>query len=404
MDTTRRQFVNLLGAAAAFAARPATAAPHSVRDEFDFADDRIPMNAANLCPSPRRVSAEVTRYTQVIDVDPSFQNRDQFTEHLETSRAAVAGQLGIKADEVALVRNTSEANNIINAGINLKAGDEIVIWEQNHPTNNVAWAVRAERYGVVVRTVTVPAQPISIDDLIAPFEEAITPRTRVRTVTHVSNISGLKLPIRELANLCRSRDIHFHVDGAQTWGALDVNLAEIGCDSFSGSAHKWFMGPKEVGMLYVNENAIDRIWPATVAPGWGNDAETDLIGTRKFESLGQRDDAALAAIATAAKLREQVGPANVELQVVHLAQRLKEGMVEMGATLVTPMDPKFSGGVCIAAVNPEHQSELWDRLYREHGIIGAPTGGLRLCPHIYNSEEHVDRALAGIKSSRHLLA
>jgi selenocysteine lyase/cysteine desulfurase len=350
------------------------------------------------------VSAEVTRYTQLIDVDPSFQNRDQFAEHLETSRAAVAGQLGIKVDEVALVRNTSEANNIINAGISLKAGDEIVIWEQNHPTNHVAWAVRAERYGVVVRTVSVPAQPTRIDELIAPFEEAISRRTRVLTVTHVSNVSGLKLPIRELAQLCQSRGVHFHVDGAQTWGALEVNLAEIGCDSFSGSAHKWFLGPKEVGMLYVNEDAIDGIWPATVAPGWGEDAETDLIGARKFESLGQRDDAALAALTTAADLHQQVGPANVERQVVHLAQRLKEGMVNSGATLVTPVDPAFSGGVCIAEVDPEHRIELWDRLYREHGIIGAPTGGLRLCPHIYNSEEHVDRALAGIRSLRHLLA
>jgi selenocysteine lyase/cysteine desulfurase len=78
--------------------------------------------------------------------------------------------------------------------------------------------------------------------------------------------------------------------------------------------------------------------------------------------------------------------------------------VNSGATLVTPVDPAFSGGVCIAAVDPEHRVELWDRLYREHGIIGAPTGGLRLCPHIYNSEEHVDRALAGIRSLRHLLA
>ena len=93
MDTTRRQFVNLLGAAAAFTARPVMAASQSVRDELDFSDDRIPMNAANLCPTPRRVAAEVTRYTQLIDVDPSFQNRDQFAGYLESSRAAVAGQL-----------------------------------------------------------------------------------------------------------------------------------------------------------------------------------------------------------------------------------------------------------------------------------------------------------------------
>lgn len=403
MNTTRRQFVRLLGAATVSTAGPAIASSGSIRGEFDFTDDHIPMNAANLCPSPRRVAAEVTRFTQLIDVDPSFQNRDQFAGHLDQSRAAVAGQLGVKADEVALVRNTSEANNIINAGIDLNEGDEVVIWDQNHPTNHVAWAVRAERYGVVVRTVTVPAQPRSIEALMAPFEEAITPKTRVLTVTHVSNVSGLRLPVRELAQLCRSHGIHFHVDGAQTWGALNVNLADIGCDSFSGSAHKWFMGPKEVGLLYVKEDVIDGIWPATVAPGWGSDAETDLIGARKFESLGQRDDAALTAMATAADLHDQLGPANVERQVMRLAQLLKEGMAELGATLVTPLDPMFSGGVCIVAVQPEHRVELWDRLYKEHGIIGAPTGGLRLCPHVYNTEGHVDQALAGIKSLRHLL-
>ena len=404
MDTTRRQFVGLIGAAAALSAQPASAATHSVRDEFDFSEDRIPMNAANLCPSPRSVAAEVSRQTQVIDLDPSFQNRAQFAEHLESSRAAVASQLGVKADEVALVRNTSEANNIINAGLDLSAGDEVVIWAQNHPTNHVAWAVRAERYGVVVKTVSVPPAPSSIDQLIAPFEQAITPKTRVLTVTHVSNVSGLKLPIRELAELCQSRGIHFHVDGAQTWGALNVDLADIGCDSFSGSAHKWFMGPKEVGLLYVKEDAIEGIWPSTVAPGWGEDAETDLIGARKFESLGQRDDGALAAMLVAADLHERVGPDNVERQMMHLAQRLKEGIVEAGGKLVTPMDPAFSGGVCITKVSPENQAELWDRLYREHGIIGAPTGGLRLCPHVYNTEAHVDRALAGITALRHLLA
>ena len=362
------------------------------------------MNAANLCPSPRQVAEEVNRYTRVIDLDPSFQNRAQFAGYLERSRAAVAAPLGVKTDEIALVRNTSEANNIINAGLSLSAGDEIVIWDQNHPTNHVAWAVRAERYGAVVRTVEVPAAPISVDQLIAPFEQAITDKTRVLTVTHVSNVSGIKLPIRELAQICQSRNIHFHVDGAQTWGAIDVDLAEVGCDSFSGSAHKWFMGPKEVGVLYVKEDVIDSIWPSTVAPGWGNDAETDLVGARKFESLGQRDDAALTAMTVAAELHEQTGPANVEKHMMHLAQRLKEGILELGGSLVTPLDPSFSGGVCITSVPAEKQGEIWDRLYREHGIIGAPTGGLRLCPHLYNTEEHVDRALAGIASMRQLLS
>lgn len=422
MDTTRRRFVGMVGLAAAGVSTPAAtptarAAANAagadmpaggvaggVRAAFDFPDDRVPMNAANLCPSPRSVAAAVTQHTHRIDLDCSFQNRAQFAELLEQSRRAVAEPLGVDADEIALVRNTSEANNIINAGLELGAGDEVVLWDQNHPTNNVAWDVRAARYGIRVRRVTVTEDPRSHDALLEPFRRAIGPRTRVLSVTHVSNISGIRLPIVELGELCRQHGIHFHVDGAQSWGAFDLDLKHVDCDSFSASAHKWFMGPKEVGLLYVRSDAIERIWPAVVAPGWGDDAATDLVGARKFESLGQRDDAALAAVAEAATLHAREGTVQVEGHMMALAQQLKAGLVEVGATLVTPMDARFSGGVCIVRAEGPQRRELWDRLYREHGIIGAPTGGLRLCPHLYNTAEHVDRAIAGVSALRALLA
>ena len=244
MAATRRRFVGLLGASASLTAagaalsRPAVGDPGttaSIRQQFDFTEDRVPMNAANLCPSPRGVAEAVTRYTQVIDQDPSFQNRGQFAEHLERSRALVAEGLNVSVDEIALVRNTSEANNIINNGLDLKRGDEVLLWTQNHPTNNVAWDVRAARFGLRVKRVDVPAQPNSVDELLEPFRAALTRRTRILTVTHISNVSGLKLPLVELAELCRSRGVHFHVDGAQSWGAVAMDLAAIGCDSFSGA-------------------------------------------------------------------------------------------------------------------------------------------------------------------------
>ena len=155
-----------LGAApprARFRERPLVP-PGAPRDEryweefragFDFEEARVPMNAANLCPSPRVVAEAVTRFTRDIDVDCSFQNRAQYGELLESSRAKVAAHLGVSPDEIALVRNTSEANNTVNAGLPLQAGDEVVVWDQNHPTNHVAWEVRAARYGIRVRRVSV---------------------------------------------------------------------------------------------------------------------------------------------------------------------------------------------------------------------------------------------------------
>ena len=375
-----------------------------VREQFAFREDKVPMNAANLCPSPRAVAERVADLTRDIDVDCSFNNRQKFKGILEQAREKVAAQLGVTADEIALVRNTSEANNTVNNGLSLDRGDEIVLWEQNHPTNNVAWKVRAARFGLSVKSVAVPSNPTSSGELIDPFQKALTSRTKVLSVTHASNLSGIRLPVRELAEMAHRRGIYFHVDGAQTWGALDVNLREMGCDSYTASAHKWFCGPKEVGLLYVKRERIPRIWANIVAPGWGDDADPDVKGARKFESFGQRDDAALSAIATTADFHNMVQPARVEARMLELAAALKDGLRQAGAKLVTPEKQALSAGVCIIEVPAGNRQKLLNAMYDDHGIAGSTAGGLRLCPHIYNTMEHVKRAIEGVKSQRRLLA
>ena len=371
-----------------------------IRRQFAFEDAHVPMNAANLCPSPRVVAERVSALTRDIDVDCSSQNRRKFGELLEQSRAAVAGQLGVTADEIALVRNTSEANNVINNGLPLDPGAEIVVWDQNHPTNNVAWDVRAARFGLTVTRIATPAAPSGIDELVGTFERALTPRTRVLALTHVSNVSGVRLPVRALAEVAHRRGIHVHVDGAQSWGALDVNLRDLGCDSYTASAHKWLVGPKEVGLLFVTTERIDDIWPSVVAPSWGGQVEPRPTGARKFESMGQRDDAALAAIGTTVAFQNRMGLAEIEARVLELAARLKAGLREAGYDLVTPVARELSGGVCIASVDGDRRQQIVGALYTEHGIAGAATGGLRLCPHIYNTHEHVDRAITGAGALR----
>jgi selenocysteine lyase/cysteine desulfurase len=222
----------------------------------------------------------------------------------------------------------------------------------------------------------------------------------VLALTQVSNLTGVRLPARELVEAAHARGIYVHLDGAQSWGALDLDLKEIGCDSYSASAHKWFMGPKEAGILYVKEENIARIWPNIVAPGWGNDVDPDVKGARKFESLGQRDDACLAAVGTAVDFHRSIGHARVESRMVELATALKNGLAGKGFSLVTPLDPEIAGGVCILQVPSKKSREVVDRLYREHGIAAAPTGGLRLCPHVYNTMEHVERAVRAVDALR----
>jgi isopenicillin-N epimerase len=369
-----------------------------VRRQFAFGESRVPMNAANLCPSPQIVADQVAALTRDIDTDCSFQNRAKFADLLETSRRKVAEHLGVTADEIALVRNTSEANNTINNGLALKPGDEVVLWDQNHPTNNVAWDVRAARFGLRVRRVATPAEPTDVEQLVQVFTDAFSLRTRALALTHVSNTSGLRLPVREICAAAHRRGIFVHVDGAQSWGALDVNLRELDCDSYAASAHKWFVGPKEVGLLYVRKDRIAEVWPNVVAPGWGTRVETEAKGARKFESLGQRDDAALAAIASAVDFHLAIGPGRIETRLVELAKALKAGLRELRIDLVTPLDPAVSAGVCVIRVPSERSEEVYNKLYADHGIAGATTGGLRLCPHVYNTREHIERAVRGAKA------
>jgi isopenicillin-N epimerase len=405
---SRREFFRhsalLLGAAAGgTGALPAAAGPsldgdywQLVRSQFSFSEDVVPMNAANLCPSFRRVAEQVAMQTADIDRDCSFNNRARFAGMLESARARVAAQLKVKADEVALIRNTSEGNNIINSGLDLRPGDEILLWDQNHPTNNVAWKVRAARFGLEVKAVSTPEEPGSAQELADTFARAMGPRTRVLAVSHVSNVSGVRLPIKTIVEAAKARQIYVHLDGAQTWGAMDLDLRDLDVDSYSASAHKWYMGPKEVGLLYIKEANFERIWPSVVAPGWGDDAQTDLIGARKFESLGQRDDAALAGLGVTAEIHDMIGPARIESRVVELTQRLKEGIADSGLQLLTPMARELSFGVCITRAPPARRGAILQRLYQEYGIAGAPTGGLRLSPHIYNTEAHIDRAIEAV--------
>ena len=360
------------------------------------------MNAANLCPMPTSVTEAHAKYAAALDRSLSTASQ----RFHRAPRCRVAAMLGISADELAIVRNTSEANNTIVQGMPLKAGDEVVLWDQNHPSNLVAWEVQAERVGATVRRFSVPTDTGSIDEVVDRFVEAVGDNTAVVSFTHISNITGFRTPAAEICAAVRRRkdDVFIHLDGAQTWGAVDINLGAIECDSFSGSAHKWFMGPREVGILYVRERHIDRIWPNIVSVPWGSTPEEPPQGARKFDALGQRDDAAIASLGDAAAYHEAMTPAGVEARSRVIADRLRAGLLDLDAPLVSSANPAFASSVIIVRTPRENARTLVGNVFDDGGIQGAAVGGLRLSPHVYNTEAHVDRAIAAVKKHRNLLA
>ncbi|MCZ0955007.1 MAG: aminotransferase class V-fold PLP-dependent enzyme [Rhodospirillaceae bacterium] len=370
-----------------------------VKAQFPIRPGLTMMNSANLCPTHYPVLERLFGLTRDLDGDVSFQNRAKFAGTKDEARSRLAGYVGAEPEEIAITRNTTEANNLVINGLDLAAGDEVLVWGENHESNLMAWEVRARRSGFSVNRVETPPEPLSAEVLRDRFLGMLTPRTRVLAVSHVSNISGIGLPMKSLCEACRDRNILTLVDGAQTLGALDLDLHDMGCDFFTGSLHKWPMGPKETGLLYVRRGSADHVWPSVVGVGY-DDAENK--GALKLETLGQRDDPAIAAIVPAMDFLESIGKARIEARLRAIVARLRRGIEAIpGVSILTPPDPAINAGILIFSLPGITGSDAFEALYREHDIGSARAGlvdGVRLSPHIYNTLADADRVVDALKA------
>jgi selenocysteine lyase/cysteine desulfurase len=415
---TRRDFARLFavgGSAALFAdplwarqAPPATPlAPGgpvngeafwtSVREQFVMPADLAVMNAANLCPASRPVLEALTRETRSVDADPSPQNRARLMPEKENTRAALAGFLRVTPEEIIITRNTSESNNLVSNGLDLKAGDEVIVHADNHPSNLQAWREKARRFGFTVVTVEPKNPHPGMDYYVEAFTRAMSPRTRVLAFTHLSSTVGDLMPAKALCRLARERGILSLVDGAQSFGLLDVSLADLQPDFYSGSAHKWPCGARECGVLFVNKAAQDRLWPSIYS------AYSGAVGfSRTFEGFGQRDEATMIAFREALAFQTRVGRAAIEQRARELTTQLMEGLKKLpGFQVWTSPDPALRVAVVSFAPAGLDARKLATALYRNDRIAittrgGRDRPGLRVSPHFFNSPAEVDRLLAAL--------
>jgi isopenicillin-N epimerase len=417
-SVTRRDFTRLfaLGGSAALFAHPAwarqagtppplpTAGPvagdafwSAVRAQFVMPPDLAVMNAANLCPASRPVLEALTRETRSVDEDPSPANRARLMPEKEKTRAALAAFLRVTPDEIIITRNTSESNNLVSNGLDLTPGDEVVVHSDNHPSNLEAWHGKAKRFGFTVVTVEQQNPHPGMDYYVDAFARAMTPRTRVIAFTHLGNTVGDLFPAKELCRMARARGALSLVDGAQSFGLIDVDLADMQPDFYSGSAHKWPCGARECGVLFVSKDAQARLWPTIYS------AYPGAVGfSRTFEGFGQRDEATMIAFREALAFQDAIGRAAIEQRARAMATQLIEGLQTLpGVRVWTSLDPALRHAVVSFAPGGLDAGKLAAALYADDRIALATRGGkdrpgLRASPHFYNSPAEVDRLLAAL--------
>ena len=368
----------------------------AVREQFLMPPDVAVLNAANLCPAPAPVLDAVVEHTRRLDASPFPSYRGEVLSRKERTRVLLADFLRVSPEDILITRNTSEANNWVSTGLDLGPGDEVVIFSDNHPSNNRAWKEKGERFGYSVREVPYVAPHPGPESYLAAFRDALTPATRVLAFMQHTNTSGDVFPARALCAMARERGVLTLVDGAQSFGLMDVDLSEWQPDFFSGSAHKWPCGPKETGVLYVNPRVRDRLWPSVYS------AYSGAVGlSRTHEGLGQRDTPSLHAFGLQIAFLDSIGQAEIEARSRALATFLVEELSRIeGVEMWTPLDAGRRGAVVTFRPGELEPRSVLAAL-EEDGIVAAARGGsdrpgIRFSPHFYNSEADLERAVDAI--------
>ena len=415
---TRREFLGAIGrpavSVAAFATiRPdgfreisetfsqLTEAPESLADdEFlwrqvqeAFTVDRslINLNNGGVSPAPASVQEAMKRHLDYSNEAPVYTMWQVLEPQREGVRQRLARSFHCDSEEIALTRNASEGLQICQFGFDLKPGDEVLTTTQDYPRMITTFKQRERREGIVLKQFKIPVPAEDVDEIVSLFGQNITPRTRLILMSHMINLTGQILPVKEVVAMARARGIPVIVDGAHSFAHFDFTLQDLECDYFATSLHKWLLAPHGTGMLFVRRDKINSLWPLTAAP---DDMDGDI---RKYEEIGTHPAANYLAIADALTFHEGIGAARKEARLRYLRDYWANRFLENDRfVLHTSLKPAFScclANVEIEGVDPTALAAyLWDR----HRIIVTPIihdefRGLRVTPNLYTTLDELDR-------------
>jgi selenocysteine lyase/cysteine desulfurase len=323
---------------------------------------------------------------------------------LAGARATAARFLGAEPAELAFVRNATEGNATVAAGLKLGPGDEVIFETHAHPGGSFPWLQQARLRGVTVKQFE-PALS-GPEENVARIRKLITPRTRVVQVSHVTAPTGIVMPVDAIAALCRAGGIWFHIDGAQSAGMLPFSLGSIGCESFATSGHKWLGGPHETGLLYVRRERLDDVAPVLAGAYSGDiDAVTGefkLTDSAVRYEYGTRNAAAVLGLAEAMTFQEAVGRERIAARGRELAARVRRGLERIpGVEILTPAAPDLTAAMVTFRCAKVPHDVLFGRLLRDHRIRCRPVteeklNALRVSTHCFNLPSECDALAAGV--------
>ena len=371
-----------------------------IRQAFTIDSNHINLNSGSVSPAPRVVAEAMDRYWTITNMSPSLYVDELLYPQVELVRQRLAATFGCDPEELALTRNTSESLLSVQFGMKLSAGDEVVITTQDYPRMLMGWDQRARRDGIVVRRVSYPTPPPSMDDLYHRVVAAVTPRTRVIHVSHMTYTAGQIFPVKRLADFARPRGIWSIADGGHTFGQFPFTRDDLGCDVYGTSLHKWLTAPVGNGFLYVRRERIRDIWPLYAAP-----PEQD-VDIRKFEQIGTYPISLRNAVSDALTFHEAIGFERKAARFRYLRERWMRGIEDAkGVKLLTSYDPAQACALGAFSVTGIGAQAMTDYLLRRHRIhvrprfVPAEWEGVRVTPNVFTTLDEVDCLVVAVRTA-----
>jgi isopenicillin-N epimerase len=368
-----------------------------IQQAFTLDRTIINLNNGGCCPSPRVVHEAFKRYLDISNQAPVYHMWQILEPNIETVRRRLAAEFGCDPEELAITRNASEALQIAQLGIDLKAGDEVVTTNQDYGRMLDTWDQRARRDGITVNKISFPVPPPSMNDLADRLLGAITPRTKVLHFCHITNLTGQIFPVRQICDAARAKGVKTIVDGAHAFAHFPYTLSDLGCDYYGTSLHKWLLAPIGTGFLYVRRENIEPLWPLTAT------ALSRAKDIRKFEEIGTHPAANHNAIAEALNFHEGIGSERKAARLRYLRNRWVDQLkTDPRIRIHTSMDPAQSCAIGTVQITTVPTAKVVPQLWDKWRIIATPIvhaeyEGIRVTPNVYTTLEEIDTFVAAMK-------
>jgi selenocysteine lyase/cysteine desulfurase len=375
-----------------------------MRQQFPLTNKRIYLNNGTMGPSPYPVIQEMNRAMTETDVNGSYGG-------WENSHKIIGDFVGADETEIALTMNVTQGINIVCWGLPLKKGDEVIITTHEHGGNALPWLNRAMKDGIVLKPFT-PA--MTAEETLQRIQSTYTSKTKVIAVPHILCTQGQILPVKEIANWARSKGLFVFFDGAHGPGMVQLNLKEMGCDAYASCCHKWMLGPKGTGFLYVRKDVQQTLVPIFIGAGsdkglWNMNVKPPMMGaladTAHRYYGGTMNNALFKGVDASISFINQIGMNNIQQRLTSLAGYAQQQLIALGdkIEMLTPTEEKSRGGVIGFRIKTTDSKTFYERCQKESITIRQVhengLNSLRLSTHIYNNKTEIDKLIALVKDS-----